>query len=141
MSRPRFAAITSDLLARKGEARPWGELPKLPMSWHAAPTPEQAAPAPTPVPEQIAMPVPPPLLAAPAPHICELPRSPAAHGEVKKIAVRLSGHDYKRLGILAVKRGSSRQRLLQEALDSLLTGLPLPFGGCACLGAAHPARD
>ena len=51
------------------------------------------------------------------------------HPDLKKIAVRLSHHDFERLGILAVKRDSTRQRLLQQALDSLLTGLPLQLTG------------
>jgi hypothetical protein len=119
MSRPRFAAITSDLLARKGEARPWeATLSKQSLAWQASP----AAPAP---------------LAAPA-NSCEPPAASAAHvshAELKKIGVRLTHHDYERLGILAVKRGTTRQRLLQGALDNLLAGLPLQYpGGCACLG-------
>jgi hypothetical protein len=123
MSRPRFAAITADLLARKGEARPWAGPAKTPLAWEServrAPLPDKE---------------PPPLA--------------VAHGaDWKKIAVRMSHHDYERLGILAVKQDTSRQRVLQEAVDKLLAGMPRNFGGsCACLRAEIapppiPARD
>ena len=115
MSRPRFSAITADLLARKGEARPWNETGKQMLAWDNGHVP-MTLHAPEPANE------PPPLA-----HL-----NPA---DWKKCAVRMTHRNYERLGILAVKRGTTRHHLLQEAVDSLLTGLPLQFGaGCACLG-------
>jgi hypothetical protein len=69
------------------------------------------------------------LLAPPA----ELPPAPGQH----KCTVRMSRHDYERLGILAVKQGKSRQRLVQEAVGRLFTGMTADFdSSCRCLGAS-----
>ena len=122
MSRPQFASISADLLARKGEARPWNEPAILPPTF--GPPPVMAPAVITPPAAWQAQPLPP------------APEPAPAHAtlDCKKISVRLSHHDYERLGILAVKQNSSRQKLLQEALDRLLSGMPQQFGGnCACL--------
>ena len=116
MSRPRFAAITADLLARKGEARPWGDGGNAGAGW------ENVAPR---------MPRPMPLSEAP-------PAPPSAHlpGDWRKCSVRITHHDYERLGLLAVKRGTTRHHLLQEAVDAMLSGLPYQSSGCACIANA-----
>jgi len=63
------------------------------------------------------------------------PAHPHVSSDYKKISVRMSHHDYERLGILAVKQDKSRQRLLHEALDQLLAGITQKYSaGCACLG-------
>ncbi len=118
MSQPKFAAITSGLLARKGEARPWidaapmGEPVKPFLAWRPAEPPP-------PVSETLAEPEPPREI----------------KGDWKKYALRITHHDYERLGILAVKQGKTRQRLLQDAVDRLFTGMSETYGGnCACLG-------
>jgi hypothetical protein len=46
----------------------------------------------------------------------------------------MSAHDYERLGILAVKSGTSRQHLLKDALAQFLSAKARDYG-CACLGA------
>lgn len=138
MSRSKFAAITSGLLARKGEARPWTEPemlhPKQALAWRPA---EISSPAPQPE-----------ALLRKAPQ-CELPQfeTPLQSTEAetraawKKYVLRLSHHDYERLGILAVKQGKTRQRLLQETVDQLFTGMTQAYGGkCACLGERHPEK-
>jgi hypothetical protein len=109
MSSARFASITANLLARKGEAQPWNnmgngtqEAEKVPLAWRAP-------------------------LAVAAP-----PPSPPARD--KSCAVHMSAHDYERLGILAVKSGVSRQQLLKDALEQFLAGKAKDYG-CACLGA------
>jgi hypothetical protein len=54
--------------------------------------------------------------------------------KVKKSTVRMSPEDFERLGILAVKRGTTRQQLLQEAVEHLLTEESCRYGAnCACL--------
>ena len=121
MSRPRFAAITADLLARKGEAQPWAATPKIPLTWEKEHT---RAPVRAPLPDR------------------EPPLAVLHGADWKKIAVRMSHHDYERLGILAVKQDTSRQRLLQEAVDGLLAGMPRNFGGsCACLANAGACKN
>ena len=101
----RFAAITGDILARKGEAAPWGETKDKPtLQWQ-----------PTVVVDSIE----------------RDKRRPTR----RKISLRISQHDYERLGILAVKEGKTRQRLLQEAVERLFTGMTEQFGSsCRCLG-------
>jgi hypothetical protein len=95
----RFASITADLLARKGEATPWPELAKQPLAWEPATA------------------------------------KPKRRPEMRKYTLRISHHDYERLGILAVKQGKTRQRLLQEAVARLFTGMAEDYGGdCRCLG-------
>jgi len=98
MSSARFASITSSLLARKGEAKPW-----------------QAGAA---EPEKLALPWP-------------LPPPPAKE---KSCSVRMSPHDFERLGILAIKTGASRQQLLKDALAEFLASRADDYG-CYCLGA------
>lgn len=107
----RFAAITADLLARKGEASPWGEVIKTPLAWEAPPRVEACT-------------------------------QDGKRPQQRKVSVRMRQHDYERLGILAVKQGKTRQRLLQEAVDRLFTGMTEEFGpDCRCLGqAAMPRR-
>jgi hypothetical protein len=42
---------------------------------------------------------------------------------------------------MAVKQGKTRQRLLQEAVNGLLTGMAEDYGpSCRCLGAASPSE-
>lgn len=107
MSSAKFASITSSLLARKGEARPWAQeaAATTSSSWHSDVRPAIAAPPPPP-------------------------------GKDRSCSVRMSAHDYERLGILAVKSGGTRQLLLKEALAQLLASRAQDYA-CACLGACE----
>lgn len=105
MSTAKFASITAGLLARKGEAQPWAQEPgKVPLAWRSDVRPAHAVPPPPP---------------------------PAKD---KSCSVRMSAHDYERLGILAVKSGVTRQQLLKDALADFLAGKARDYA-CACLGA------
>jgi hypothetical protein len=107
----RFASITAGLLARKGEARPWTAEPeKLPLAWRHEPARPE------------------PLAATPPP--------PSPPDRERSCAVRMSAQDYERLGILAVKTGSSRQQLLKQALADLLASRAQSLS-CACLGSCE----
>jgi hypothetical protein len=111
MSSAKFASITSSLLARKGEARPWSQslepdMPQIPPSWRT----------------EAAVPPPPP---------------PAKD---RSCSLRMSAHDYERLGILAVKGGVKRQDLLKAALAQFLDSKAREYG-CACLGACNNNCD
>src|SRR6185369_13966285 len=96
MSSPRFAPITAGLLARKGEAQPWKQVGKVEVEkvssipWRPY-TPEA----------EVVLPPPPP-------------------GKDRACSIRMSAHDYERLGILAVKKDTTRQHLLKEALAEFL---------------------
>jgi hypothetical protein len=106
MSNTKFASISAGLLARKGEAQPWGQPEPLaaPRSWHGN---IRAAASAAP---------PPPLV-----------------GD-RSCSVRMSAHDYERLGILAVKANVTRQQLLKDALNQFLAAKAKDYT-CACLGA------
>jgi hypothetical protein len=107
MSSAKFASITAGLLARKGEAQPW---PALSADDESLP----------------------PLAWRPAP---ATPPAPAESKD-KSCALRMSSHDYERLGILAVKTGVTRQQLLKQALSEFLAARAAQYG-CACLGACN----
>lgn len=106
MSNAKFASITASLLARKGEARPWAPTGALPLSWHGDLS--TASPAP----------LPPPLV------------------KDRSCSVRMSAHDYERLGILAIKSNVTRHQLLKDALNQFLAAKAQDYG-CACLGACN----
>jgi hypothetical protein len=108
MSSAKFASITSSLLARKGEARPWAQEASMPVSpsWGSDMRVGVAAPPP-----------PPP-------------------SKERSCSVRMSAHDFERLGILAVKSGGTRQQLLKDALAQFLSAKASDYG-CACLGACN----
>jgi hypothetical protein len=116
----KFAAITAGLLARKGEAQPWAqEAQKAPLMFRSEPVPRVVTPPPQVVPPQQASP--------------PLPPPP---GKERSCSLRLPAQDYERLGILAVKMGSTRQQLLKQALNELLAAKAQTLS-CACLGACE----
>jgi len=105
MSGGRFAPITSVLLVRKGEARPWNQAPKAEdenvasIGWR--------------------------------PHAAVIPVTQVPEKD-RACSIRLSAHDMERLGILAVKKHSTRQKLLKEAVAEYLAKARDVYG-CACL--------
>jgi hypothetical protein len=120
MSAGKFASITAGLLARKGEARPWPSVTAdepPPAVWHPA-----ADVSPMPIAFRSAIAAPPP--------------PPPVDGRDKSCALRMSAHDYERLGILAVKGDTTRQQLLKQALADFLAARAAQYG-CACLGACN----
>jgi len=123
MSRNKFAAITSSLLARKGEAAPW---PNSAPVW----TPAIVTDAPPFI-------APEPRFAAPetkAP-VAQLAKAPPLQPDpVKRCTVRLTQREYEKLGILAVKKNLTRQQLLQAALVETLAGMARTCApDCECL--------
>lgn len=114
MSSVRFAAITSGLLARKGEAQPWSQAAKTEAQPWSPPAKAEG--------ESVAS-------------IPWRPYSPPPVSEPEKektCSIRMSVHDYERLGILAVKKDTTRQQLLKEALAEFLAAKAQDYG-CACL--------
>lgn len=107
----RFASITAGLLARKGEAQPWAQeiaqdVEKAPLIFRPEPVPLAITPPPSPP------------------------------GKNRSCSLRMSAQDYERLGILAVKTGATRQQLLKQALNDLLTAKAQTLS-CACLGTCQ----
>jgi len=140
MSQSKFASITSSLLARKGEATPWVDPRKRLLSWGNE--------VPQPRPDQPSF-IDPPQQPEPAsPHLSQrFSNQPAADcpkptdpDKMKKCAVRVSCHDYERLGILAVKSGITRHHLMQEALKQFLATETRPYDeDCLCLSRSECA--
>lgn len=123
MSSPRFASITSALLATKGEARPWRALEGV----FEGPSVANRVP-PGGAPDDVALsPLPPPMV-----------RSADAPGvALHRCTIRISAHDFQRLGIVAVKDGTTRQHLLQQALADLLAAKERQYRrACRCMASA-----
>ncbi len=115
MSNPRFAPITSSLLARKGDAMPSGAKPSL--FWTRD------------------LPPPPPLpVAAPeVAHTAPLPPDPPDIAKPHRMMVTLTASEFEKLGIAAVKKGLTRQQVLRIGLDAHLERLKREYGGCGCM--------
>jgi hypothetical protein len=121
MSNAKFASITAELLARKGEAMPWVQ------SGVQSGAQESEKPMPA-WRQQVA---PPPVVTPRAPTAALPPSMPPKD---KSCSIRMSAHDYERLGIIAVKTGNSRAQLLKDALAQFLASQAKQHG-CLCLKA------
>ena len=102
----KFTPITSNLLARKGEAAPSTVMP----------------------------------IRDDRPMVVPVSKSNArsAGPPARRIVLTLSARDYESLGLLAVKRGVSRQRLAAEAMTRYFETLAGEYG-CACIGGCLKA--
>jgi hypothetical protein len=118
MSAPKFASITSSLLARKGEAEPW----RATDAGQDVPWPARAL-------------ADDPITSRAAPKTTARTRKKSAtDSRDKTCAVHMTHHDYERLGIMAVKKGTSRQRLMQLALEEFFGRTARDYASeCACL--------
>ena len=125
MSHAKFAPMTASLLARKGEAAPWTNPVHRPAAWAAdVVDTHEFAPAPPQPALHAHVPVNRPAHAAP----------PPSGAKMHKYALHMSETDYERLGLIAVKSGSTRQQLMQQALADFLAIKARAYGGqCACL--------
>jgi hypothetical protein len=144
MSSGKFASITAGLLARKGEGQPWTqgtaqEPARVPLAWRNEGPVEVRSDMRNEPP--IAVRSAPPSV---APSILRSEPRPAPASEPpppppikdKSCAVRMTMHDFERLGIVAVKDGVSRQKVLKDAVVRFLDGKAREYG-CACLGACE----
>lgn len=134
MSQGKYAPITSSLLARKGEAAPSPIVSSArPMTWlsevpHKKPaevsetrfvfTPEDLAPA-----------------------------SPSGAGsrpeseKSRRIVLNLTAQEYETLGLVAVKKGSTRHHLAQAAMDAYFEWLVAEYGeACSCIAGGAMCR-
>ncbi len=146
----RFASLTAGLLVRKGEARPSSVLAPMmatPMPSFMAPVHslghvhEAEARTPEPVLE---------------PEIVREPRRVTASGgpppggttppdcaKPRRLMVTLTPAEHETLGLMAVKKNSTRHQLLRNALDEYMALLSDEYGGdCQCIltggGCASP---
>jgi hypothetical protein len=135
----KFAPITSSLLVRKGEAAP------SPMTPPTSATPPVY---PRPVGTRLVT-----VLSEVArrksvetvePRYVYVPEEPAAVGTIcetrgdadkpRRIVLNLTAHEYETLGLVAIKKGSSRHLLAQAALDAYFEWLVAEYGeACNCI--------
>lgn len=110
-SAAKFASITPDLVVRKGEARPW---PQYESAVRTPPITADEDPLEADVSE---------------------PHAAVAQDGIRRCALRLTPCEYERLGIIAVKRNTSRQQILRRAIEEYLAAIELEYGReCGCLG-------
>ncbi len=142
----RFTPITSDLLARKGDAMPSAPASKPSLFWRRPPMPEPPAiragtgPAPDPLEQSrdLRAVTPEPVLelhqeVQPLPASVVPPMVPPDGPRPHKMMVTLSHGDYEKLGIAAVKKGVTRQQMLRVAVDLHIARLKREYGGCGCM--------
>src|SRR3569832_2814109 len=139
MSQSRFAPITSDLLARKGDAMPSTMSGKPSLFWRRPPVADPPRP-----PRDLRLTLEPGSdlrMPEPEPHVHEIdpvpanvvPPMPPEGPRPHKMMVTLSHADYEKLGIAAVKKGITRQQMLRVAVDLHFERLKREFGGCGCM--------
>ena len=144
MSQSKFAHITASLLARKGEAKPWEDPGKKPLSWRDDAPPPAATPSAPAAPPPFAQVRASAVQQAPLPcHDIEFSDMSAAmamppplgeHEKIKKCTIRMTLYDYERLGIIAVKQNVTRQHLLHDALNQFFAAATEQYRkDCACL--------
>jgi hypothetical protein len=125
VSSAKFAAMTASLLARKGDAAPSVVVPVM------------APPRPALIPRDD-RPAPPEL----PPFVFE-PRQPDNADKLRRIMVSVTQEELERLGIAAIKKGTSRHDIVRGALDDYFRKLSAEFSHpCACMegGPAVPER-
>jgi hypothetical protein len=136
----KFAPMTSNLLARKGEAGPSVGPGKANPGWHdwreMAPRAGSAFAALSALPEYV-RPVEQPAPAQPAPG--HPPGVDSDHP--RKIIIKLSQEEHERLAIAAVKKGVTRNQLVRAALDAYADALLQEYGKtCACIAGSCGKR-
>ena len=149
MNRPRYAPITSHLLVRKGDAKPW----QMPGHDEFAHVPENIVPVKAEhhfTDEELQSTAdyqnwkrareaePPSLDRRHTPQRRELHPPPPVHHELdehsKRLTLRLTPAEYERLGIIGVKRDMTRQQLLRHAIDCYLAAAKAEYqAACGCL--------
>ncbi len=152
MSAGKFAAITASLLARKGDAQPSSvaQSPKTPILWSASGGQSErrvdcAQDARRAEPQR---PEPAHSISASEANAENPPRfsnagaranEHAAHGEKRhRISLALSTIEHEKLGIVAVKRGVTRQQLMRDALDCYFEKLAIDYRShCACIATGE----
>jgi hypothetical protein len=162
MNRSRYASITSHLLVRKGEAKPW-QMPGAEATAEFAHVPENIVPVKaehhfTDEEKNSASDYENWKRARDAEAATAERRHPHANGHAnghavgharrdqqaaphlesdehsKRLTLRLTPSEYERLGIIGVKRDMTRQQLLRHAIDCYLAAAKAEYqSACGCL--------
>lgn len=128
MSRARYAAITSNLLVRKGEAKPWSMAGVLDFARDHLDIDTRAEPVRQWDEERH--------------QVAPVRRAGTSDGgngvseePSKRCTLKLSPGEYERLGIIAVKKEVSRQQILRQAIEHYLATVAHEYQtACGCLG-------
>lgn len=116
MSPAKFAAITANLVARKGDAAPSVDGPVM------APR----RPALVPRDDRTALPK--------LPLFASERRHPENADKLRRIVVSITQEELERLGIAAIKKGATRHDIVRGALDDYFRKLSTEFPHpCACM--------
>jgi hypothetical protein len=130
MSEPRFAPITTALLARKGHALPSTVHRQMPWEPEVRLHGDENEPTyllMSAVPEE----------ASAGLHEAVKTRAHRDSERPHKVRVSLSDVEYERFGLAAVKRGVTRHQVLRDALNAYVERLMHEYGSsCACIGGA-----
>ena len=142
MKQQKFAPITSNLLARKGEAKPW-QLPSHGLRELVLVSARESDTG-----------FPPACGSESSPEPCNQPDSaavsriktaanPGVPGErTKRFSLALSPAEFERLGVAAVKKGVSRQQILRESMEFYLTDIARTLMvPCECLSGSSCQRN
>jgi hypothetical protein len=158
MNRPRYAPITSHLLVRKGEAKPWqvpgadgaefAHMPEniVPVKAEHSFTDEElqsaadyqnwkrTREADAPSHDRRHTPSRREYQPAPIPSPAQPPLQQDTDEHSKRLTLRLTPAEYERLGIIGVKRDMTRQQLLRHAIDCYLAAAKAEYqASCGCL--------
>ncbi len=129
MKQSQFAPFPAALLARKGEARPWNDGNANAEAAAKTDFLSRAFGQPTKNLASNESPVLPPFTIAAAPT------------GLRKLILRLSRSDYRRLGLIAATRDTTRQQLLHYLLDEFLAIAAAEYGtNCECIGGSCQRR-
>ena len=116
MSYGKFASITSELLARKGDAAPSAVATQMGPALHSMPH-----------------------AILDAPGTAEARKKNGKARETKRrIVLTLTREEFERLGIAAVKTGTTPHELAQAALFEKLDAVAAEFGACECMVSDTP---
>ena len=132
MTHNKFAPVTASLLVRKGEAAPSSvaSMPPAPVTWLSDVS--RRAPGHQTAEHKFVF------------HQSEpdVPGHPGDHSEkLRRIVLNLTPHEYETLGLVAVKKNSTRHQLAQEAMDAYFEWLMSEYGeACSCIAGGVLCR-
>ena len=128
MTQSKFAPVTANLLVRKGEAAPSPVASPPPSSVTWLSDVSRRAPSPD-GPEHK--------------FVFHQSEPDVDHGteKLRRIVLNLTPHEYETLGLVAVKKNSTRHQLAQEAMDAYFDWLMSEYGeACACIAGGVLCR-
>ena len=131
MTQSKFAPVTANLLVRKGEAAPSPVASPPPSSVTWLSDVSRRAPSAEGPEHKFVF------------HQSDAPDNPGdqGHEKLRRIVLNLTPHEYETLGLVAVKKNTTRHQLAQEAMDAYFDWLMSEYGeACACIAGGVLCR-